>query len=508
MDPAEGAPRMDAGARQGTAAAQIRQSPVGTPANTAPVAPAPATGAPTFPESEPRPAAANGRQPVRKWASTFQQDILEGFADEEDLAPPGPPAGRAGGAGIAAYPLPGPDPGPPQPRGTMRIPLDPATPGNFPGIKQEGEGRELGGDDDLGMRELWTLDQNKEGLLSRFRDGNLGRDEALVMVGNLQLKWRKPGALTQIPKLLEYVRKMAPTQMAPTQADGEVSEEDGTDAAAEGEPAPDNRWLGDALKKDLRNLQGELESRVAALEGRFAAWSGPGVPERKDPTTLDPEDKEAVRLYFALQGSLKLDEAPDLESHLGVPENEVRTYFSRLHNQMRRVFEKMERKNQEVAAPRGEREFSRMKSELADQRRDWGDVLMACRDLDNAGTATIFVAFMRRTHNPIVMHTVLRSLLTDPGFLITRQKLLVQAGFLEALRGWASPARIADRQSTLLSCVLHVLSALQLDTAPPNVRRGLEDILALLRDLAGYHRPPIAADAQRLLKALGPAAPG
>jgi len=494
---------MDAGARQGTSAAQMRQSPVGTPVTTAPVAPAPAAAAPTSPESKQGPGAGNGRQSARKWASTFQQDILESFADEEDLAPPGPPAGRAGGAGIAAYPLPGPDPGPPQPRDTLRIPLHPATPGNFPDIKQEGEGRERVGADDLGMRELWTLDKNKEGLLSRLQDENIGRDHALLMVGNLQLKWRKPGALTQIPKLLEYVRKMAPTQ-----EDGEVSEEDETYAATEGEPAPGNRWLGDALKKDLRNLQGELESRVAALEGRFAAWSGPGVPERKDPTTLDPEDKEAVRLYFALQGSLKLDEAPDMASHLGVPENEVRTYFSRLHNQMRRVFEKIERKNQEVAAPRGEREFSRMKSELADQRDDWGDVLMACRDMDNAGTATIFVAFMRRTHNPIVMQTVLGSLLANPGFLITRQKLLVQAGFLEALRGWASPARVADRQSTLLSGVLHVLSALQLDTAPPNVRRGLEDILTLLRDLAGYHRPPIAADAQRLLEALEPAAPG
>jgi len=71
-------------------------------------------------------------------------------------------------------------------------------------------------EDDLGMRELCSLDLNKEALLSRLRNGNLGRDHAMLALRNLQLKWRKPGALAQIPELLECVRQMAP--MAPTPA--------------------------------------------------------------------------------------------------------------------------------------------------------------------------------------------------------------------------------------------------------------------------------------------------
>ena len=422
----EGPARVDGRAGEGSAAAQMRQSPAGGPATSAPASPTPAAAAPTSPEYDQGPAAAN--------------DAVLGSLAGADPAPPGPQAGRAGGAGPAAHPPKSPDPGPPEPPLILSIPRHLAMPGYLPDVKQEEEGSEEDGED--------------------------------------------------------------------RQEDGEDREEDGAAGAAEEEPTPETRWLGCALKNDLRNLQGELESRVAALEGRFAAWSGPGVPERKDPTTLGPDAKEALRQYFALQSSLKLNEAPDIASYLGENENEVRTYFSRLHNQLRRVFEKIERKNQELAGPPGERKFNRMKSELAEQRKDWGDVLMACRDLGNAGTATIFVAFMRRTHSPIVMQSVLGSLLAEPDFLIIRRAVLVQAGFLEALRDWASPARVADRQSALLSGVLRVLSALQLDTAPPNERRGLKDILSLLHDLAGYHRPPIAAGAQRLLEALGPAAPG
>ena len=256
-------------------------------------------------------------------------------------------------------------------------------------------------------------------------------------------------------------------------------------------------------RADLRRLQGELQARVGALGRRFEASAGPGLPERADPSTLGPEVREALRRYYALQSSLKVTEAAALANMHGVTEAEVADYFRRLQGQTRRVFEKIERKNVANKGLQPERELGHLLRDLNQELAEYSEVLKECGQLDSPAEGLSLVAFLGRVDNSIIMQRVLGSLLAQPGFLLRRRRVLVQSGLLEVIREWASPVRIADRQTTMLCGILHTISALQLQGAPSEELQGVAGVLEVLRDLREYHRPPVASGAAVLLDALG-----
>jgi len=187
----------------------------------------------------------------------------------------------------------------------------------------------------------------------------------------------------------------------------------------------------------------------------------------------------------------------------GVTEAEVAAYFRRLQGQTRRVFELIERKNVANKGPQPERALGDLLGDLNRQLTEYGEVLTACGRLDSAAEGVSLVAFMGRVDNSVIMQRVLGSLLAQPDFLHTRRRVLVQSGLLEVLREWASPARIADRQTTMLCGILHTISALQLHGAPPEELQGVAGVLEVLRELREYYRPPVASAAALLLDALG-----
>jgi hypothetical protein len=210
-----------------------------------------------------------------------------------------------------------------------------------------------------------------------------------------------------------------------------------------------------------------------------------------------------VRRYFALQSSLKLTEAATLAKMYGVTEAEVAAYFRRLQGQTRRIFELLERKNVANNGPRPEKALDHLLWDLNRQLEEFGEVVQACGQLDSAAEGMSLVAFMGRVDNSVIMQRVLGSLLAQPDYLHTRRRVLVQSGLLEVLREWASPARIADRLTTMLCGVLHTISALQLQGAPPEELQGVAGVLEVLRELREYHRQPLASGAALLLDALG-----
>ena len=110
--------------------------------------------------------------------------------------------------------------------------------------------------EDLGLRESWSLEHNRDALLSLLRSGRMGREQAGLALRRLKLKWRKQGSLEQIPKL------MACVELAPLDART-------ADPMGEAEPLPPAKSEEDRLRHmSIRDLKLLLHSR--GVDTQFA----------------------------------------------------------------------------------------------------------------------------------------------------------------------------------------------------------------------------------------------
>ena len=127
--------------------------------------------------------------------------------------------------------------------------------------------------EDLGLREGWSLEQNQDALSGLLSSGRMGREQVGLALRKLKLRWRKQGALEQIPKLLKsaalHAWTAAPVQAGAGAGAGAQAGAQAGAAPRDAEPWPPAESEKDRLRRmSIRDLKLLLQSR--GVDTQFA----------------------------------------------------------------------------------------------------------------------------------------------------------------------------------------------------------------------------------------------